>query len=591
MGFSKRQLDLIGFLAEEASFVNSDELADLFSVTSRTIKTDLKVITDMSELHGFQIQTSSAGYKLNIMDFNRFDESRQLFLNKIDFNFSIDRVRYIISKLIIKNLEIEESYLLNSLNISVRTLVRDMQNVEEILKSEGLTLKKIDGCYVINGNEKSIRSFLTKYVDIDLTSIDNYNRLLLNYEFDFYDIQLLSNKIVGLLHSHKKNLIGINVTNLIIHIIVSIYRIKNGFVIQEIKVTNEMHLLEFEIAKKMTDIINECFNVEFPDSEIVFLAYSMIGKGFSETRSREVIQLIENTYNDIKSNFNIELNINNEYSNALYYHIVAMKDRIKYGITIDSSIIEMVKAKFILAYEMAVLLHHNYYRKYNIALNDVEVSYIALHFGAMINSQNQKEHLPRSIVVTEARTGNALFLKNELLSKFHEYVCIEGVYSPFELSLIDINEYDYIFSTIKLNQKDFQAHIIVVPTVLDDTSVDIIMRKLKIRIETKEIFFKELYFHSVEMNLNIEDILKERCDLFLKQKLIKNAEEFYQLTIIRENLQSTHIAEKVALPHPMSAIAEKSFISTLIFSNGIRWFDDQMVYLVFYIGINPKEKE
>jgi lichenan operon transcriptional antiterminator len=71
---------------------------------------------------------------------------------------------------------------------------------------------------------------------------------------------------------------------------------------------------------------------------------------------------------------------------------------------------------------------------------------------------------------------------------------------------------------------------------------------------------------------------------------VDDDEVFYQYTLERERIQGTRFAHIVALPHPIHAIAHRSFISTIIFKNGLRWFDGEEVKLVFYIGIRPKEK-
>lgn len=592
MDINTRQLDIINYLIGEHDYITSAELSEIFSVSSRTIKDDLNIIDSVQDKLGISVSISKIGYSIAISDIDLFTNSEIKLSEKIDLNSSTDRIRYIISKFITNNLEIKQSVILDELHISEQTFYRDMSYIKKMLGEEGITIKKNqNNQFSIVGDEKSIRNMMSKYIDIDMFSIDSYNRILMDYRIDYADIQKLSSKMVELLHEYKRDLVGINITNLLIHIIVSVYRIRNGYVIQNIIVTNEDHSVELEIAKEITLIVNELFGVEFPDSEMIYLGYSLIGKGLNREDSKEVIEMIEDTYKDIDKNFNITFNIHDDYSNALYFHTLAMKDRIRYGVTIDESIIQMVKSKFILAYEMAVLFHHNYYSRYKINLNDVEVSYIALHFGAMIESQNYKKKLPKAIIITQERTGSALLLKNEIISKFGSQINVVGVYSPFETSLINISEISYVLSTESETFGEFcKSKILKIPTVLTGSAYKKIAKFLSDDLDLSSVFLKDLFFIE-RSDQNIQQVLKEKAEIFQHKKLIESAEVFYKNTLDREAFQSTHVSEKLALPHPMLANSKRSFICTILFKEGINWFNQGNVKLLFYIGINPEEKE
>lgn len=258
-----RQFEIINYLISEHDYITISELSEIFSVSSRTVKDDLNIIESLQKKLGILVSVSRIGYKIIIDDVNLFSKLEASLCGRIDLNSSTDRARYIISKFITNNLEIKQSVILEELHISEQTFYRDMSYIKKMLDEENVCIKKTrPNVYSIIGDEKAIRNMMSKYIDIDMFSIGTYNRILMDYKIEFEDIQQLSMKMVNLLHEYKADLIGINITNLLIHIIVSIYRIRNGYVIQNIIVTSEAHSIELEVAKKITDIVYELFEVE-----------------------------------------------------------------------------------------------------------------------------------------------------------------------------------------------------------------------------------------------------------------------------------------------------------------------------------------
>lgn len=589
---NQRQLKILEFLVECNDYKTSAQIAHYFDVSDRTIKEDIKSIILINDFAGINvISQTNRGYKIEVIDSEKFNFYKKSFDNFTDFNTQNNRIQYILYRLLTCHSFVTLETLSNEMYISISTLKNDIGLIKKLVSDENLTLISVvrKGIKIV-GEEHIIRSMITKYARIDLFSIESYNSLFASKIFSFNEIKKISTSIVEILHEFNLDLLGLNVTNLLIHIIISVFRIQNGYEIQQIKIEFEPNNIEFQISKRITERIEKDYGIKFCDSEIEYLGFCLIGKAVQKTQDIEEVKLIiSRTYKTIYENFNIEFDESNEDSNALYFHTLAMRERLKYGITIEPKIVEMVRTKFVFAYEMAIIYQQEFYNCYKQELNDVEVCYIAVHFGAMIENQKRKDNLPKLAIISEARTGHTLLLKNELLSRFNHSFNIVGIFSPYEVDKMKLSKFDYVLSTEDIDSS-IHKNYLKIPVSLDDRTINDINNFIKEIPVINEIFKRSIFF-KLANPISIEHTLKSLTIEFEKQKLVENGFEFFQQTLVREKLQSTRFSKNHVLPHPIKAISKVSFISTIIIKDGIDWYDGMPVKLILFIGINPNDKK
>src|SRR5699024_871487 len=103
-----RHLNIVKILYQnEKAYITSNASAKLLGLSSKTIRTQIKVINEESEAFGFLIQTKkSKGYSLFIIDeglFNYFLNERYLKDENLNFNNQDSRIRFIMRKLLLSN--------------------------------------------------------------------------------------------------------------------------------------------------------------------------------------------------------------------------------------------------------------------------------------------------------------------------------------------------------------------------------------------------------------------------------------------------------------------------------------------------------
>ncbi|GGI03012.1 HTH domain-containing protein [Mammaliicoccus vitulinus] len=100
-----RDLNIVKILYQhQHEYMNSDAIAKLLGLSSKTIRSHIKIINEASNEYGFTILIKkSKGYQLQIMDeglFNYFLNERFLKDENLNFNNQDSRIRYIMKKII-----------------------------------------------------------------------------------------------------------------------------------------------------------------------------------------------------------------------------------------------------------------------------------------------------------------------------------------------------------------------------------------------------------------------------------------------------------------------------------------------------------
>ncbi|MFR5171448.1 MAG: HTH domain-containing protein, partial [Clostridium paraputrificum] len=174
------------------SYINSIELADMLGVSSRTVKRDLKEISEILKDNGAEVEATNQGYRLIINE----DE---LFSQFIDENISSsaevsgkksDKVNGIL-ELLLSNLYINQDKIADELYISRSSINKVMMDVKNILSEYKITIQnKPHYGYILEGNEIDIRNCMVRFLTQrkEDNSILISNRLVGFKEEDYYNL-------------------------------------------------------------------------------------------------------------------------------------------------------------------------------------------------------------------------------------------------------------------------------------------------------------------------------------------------------------------------------------------------------------------
>lgn len=239
---------------------------------------------------------------------------------------------------------------------------------------------------------------------------------------------------------------------------------------------------------------------------------------------------------------------------------------------------------------------HRISEKVGVKIEDSEIAYIALHIGNAIAEQMADEQKLSVLVLMPEYYDNSAILSNKLQQQFSNYIYIKGIISdPSKIknygSNIDIiiavnsNYVNPNISTVNISQfllpEDIQKLNIAITTRQHQ------VKKNKFQERLLTFFDSNNFIRDTSLN-DINKVFDIVSDSFEKQGVVQF--DFKQRLYQREKMSSTAFG-RIAIPHSLDMSAQKSKGFIIVNPHGIRWSDNNEVYLVIALAIDPNNKQ
>jgi len=106
------------------------------------------------------------------------------------------------------------------------------------------------------------------------------------------------------------------------------------------------------------------------------------------------------------------------------------------------------------------------------------------------------------------------------------------------------------------------------------------------------IFSRNLIVHNYYA-LDKKSCLEEMVEFLFKNEIIDSIDDFFEAIMKRENLMSTGIGKKLAIPHARSKIVKKLKIAVYVLDNELEYnsIDGEAVKVIFMIAVPEDKKE
>ncbi len=382
----KKDLKKIIHLLSKDSWTSSSELAKAMSVSSRQIR---KYIRELKESDENLIESSYYGYRLKkIPDI----------INKNSIEFSGNtRTTYIIQKLIILPQGINIYDLCDEMFISETTLENDLKKVKRTLSDFDLQIRREHGNIILIGNEQKKRKLMNYLLsDMGSDSIKFGSKLsILQGEYNVSNFNEPIHKIL-----EKNQLIADEYAfnNIIFHLIITIDRIRSENNIDNLgSFVGDPNDKRKCATLEISEYIKNSFNLVLNNAELTNLYIIIIGN------TRYPNSLIQNDHQ-------LEFTLDDQYVqlsktllyevSSIYYldtfpdsfilqfaiHISNMLDRIKKGYVAKNPMTLTIKENYPLIYDISVFLARNISKKYNVIINEAEITFISFHIGGYLEN-------------------------------------------------------------------------------------------------------------------------------------------------------------------------------------------------------------
>ena len=574
-------------------FVSSEVLASQLGVSSKTIRNELKEISELLSGHGANIETRpKKGSRLIITDKNKYSNFFVDAKNNCEIPETFEqRVNFLMDYLLYARDWVKIENLCDMLYLSQSTLSQCLKEARkrfyeyniQIISKPGYGIKTI-------GKEFDMRLCMSN------TKFDDSM-----FPGDFNDKKEVLKKISGILNdifdSYSYHMSDISYQNLIVHIYVAILRMDQGKigVLSDAQMSQIQKWSEFKIATKIVNELSNAFDMEMQHDEAGYIAIHLAAKKtitLDETNNsnvvigNEVYEVVGHMLEAVYRSYKIDLMDDLELRMMLALHLVPFGVRMDYDIVLHNPLLKDIKTQYTMAYNLAVTASEELRKYYNKNIKEDEIGYFALHFNLALERKKKKLDKKNILIVCGTGRGTAQLLLYQFKENFGKYLNDVQTCDVLSVKNVDFSNVDYVITTVQISCM-VPVPILEIKSFMQDTDVKNIRKFLsQDKPNTmKKYLKKDLFITDVEFNTK-EEVLQYMTSEI--SKVVDVPYDFYDAVMYRERQAVTEFGNMVAIPHPNKAMTKETFVCICILNKPILW-EKKKVQLIYLMAMedNP----
>lgn len=585
-------------LLSENEYLSVSRIASILDISESSVRRKIDTLNAVLEKSGYGLinKTPRKGMHLVIHDQNAIEK---LFSNYEMRNIMTGEDQlyyYLIMILTAKEYPITLNELSELVYDSIFVVRKKLAICEEWLSLFDLHLKiKKNAGITLIGSEEGIRLAI-KHITInnERYSVEENVRLFAKG----IDLELLKNCIRAIENEWNFKFSEESFHSMLIYAALAITRSNNTQLqISKTEYETVIQYNEYNWSKSLFTMIEEKFNVNIQEDEIIFFAVQLLcsylihSENFAENNAYQYDEklktFIHRMISVVSEVLNVDLTKDEELYHGLLNHIRPAIFRIRFEKHSTQSLSQFIKEEYKQTYRVSWALSILFEEYYGINISSTELSYITLYIQSSLDRMSVPIHLA---LVTELGMGlNQMFCnKIKLAMPKVEKITILSLHD-FQPSMLD--EYDFIVTTSSLNIRS--EKIIQISSLLSENGISLIKQKIESlktkRLKTKKHF--DVSCHTlfdpklIFTDLTFQD--KEALLGFLSEKLVDLgyvSSKYHHSILKREKTVSTYIGNGVAIPHGNSSYANDSKVVVAILEKPMRWDKDSEADTVFLLA-------
>lgn len=585
---TEKEKELVGFLEKkQPQWVTSKELAAFCQCTTRTIRNRVAKINQQTpEL----ILTSHLGYQLNsavaIAKEGIEDRKSRIFLELLKHSS--------------EGVDIFE--LAEKLFVSESTLKNDIQQLKKEITNDAIQIVFEQDFVKLTGPERVKRRYLISllYNESDLQEKLKHS---IQQMIGYISLEELQQTIQQTLAAHEIQINQYSLNNIVLHYAISIERIRQGHSLNAgPSISQLQEKPEFLLAEEISDSLAQQYDIHFSKMELEQLSLLFIGiqnetltkennQQLSTFVDQEIISVLHEVLSEVEQTYLVELH-EEEFFNKLAIHIQSLYYRSHYETFARNSSLLDIKTAYPLTYDLAVYISSLIQERLDIWFNDDEISFIALHIGAFLETKkrHQNQIVIRLVVNDYHDIGQKL--SGQIQEKFGDSVAVLVTERQAE----NLAACDLLLTTDRKVASEHAGSVFIHPflTAKDIKKIENRMEAVKSQREKKRMYqgiddfiLPELYFNQIDPSeLGPEEIRQQLCQRMVDTGFVD--EYFIQRVEKRERMSPTSFPSGIAVPHSVELEAKKSGVAIMTLQEPLVWAN-YSVKLVAFIAINKEE--
>ena len=408
---SKRQNRIVSILNSEMGPVTGKELGQALGVSDRTIRSDVDAINREYQCRLIQANRRS-GYCLDRELMKGKDiESKEMIPQTAQ-----QRCDYLIRELLLRNHEINLLDIQDRVFVSGYSIDNDLKKLRNIIRRyPGLKLVRSRNHVRLSGSEEDKRRLYKELLMQEMK--DNFANVNAIAElWDKFDLLKLEGEFARLCQKYSYHVTELEYPLIMLYLGVSIERMMNhNYISREAEpgggeIPQEDR--EFQIAKELFGRISVIYHVKQSEEEIGGLARILregnreAGPEREKAAEPDLGTLMEEIYEILKSNFDIDISQDEEFRQGISAHIGRLRKRqqVHTDGNLPDYYLQELKRKYPLVFEMAVLVAGHIQRDQGLILNELEISFLALYLGAACQRVTRSDHCRVVAIIPNSRT-------------------------------------------------------------------------------------------------------------------------------------------------------------------------------------------
>lgn len=535
---NKRSREILSQLITKTEYsqtISIQDLAEMFKVSSRTIRYDIEQINDyLKENH---LQPLNLGKQGVINTQADITKARESLSEEGFYSFKLsreERVCFSAVMMICSDDYITLSEIADQLFVSRSTIIQDLEHIKSFFRERHLyVLSHSNKGLLLEGREIDKRNLL-----IDMIQSENSifkvepifqhltQCLSKNLKIDLEDISMIEKIINEAEHIYGRFLTDQSFVQLRNYFQLSLYRLRKAHYVEYGDDKNS----KWDMAKGMIDQIQQFIVKEIPDTEIYYVASVLNRMKYIKktTSNKEIVKMQVITRNFIeKISKDIHRNLQGDYIfyenliNHLESTFSTLGDRFAINSVVDEVLQRYPEVKQ--TTERNVYVFEEYVGR---KLSEEEIAYIVVHICAAIE-RNKNETVRYSVVlVCNGGIGTSQLLLARLEKFFH--LDVIDIIPAHDIENMNMDDVDAVISTISLEGKGIE-YIQVDPLLTDEDCIRVGEKLPKIhpKVSEKETISEENQ-DSLKSLETIKDILEEDEEEIAIGKIKSVIESFFQ---------------------------------------------------------------
>lgn len=596
--FTGRQLKIIELIFNNTQGIHGSKIAELLSVSSRTIRHEIGEINDRWQNECCIKSSKKSGYYFQAENIQFVRDFLFKYRNLENEDTDSEKRRYAILGLLLFDEDMELDEIGERLYVSSQTVYKDILKLQQQLKKKyGIELLNISGSYVrIIEDEHKIRELMFKIIKDEVlikeSAGTHYLKDLLPDAYDQSEYEYLLEQI-----KHYFNEQGVMLTdgNLIMAAsAIYIAIVRNQYDYRAAEVENSG--IDSNV-KRLIDVLIQAQWSLYPQDMYSLNQFLHTFKLNDEKDESDIsnfsIHVLDEFCQEVLDKYNFDLRT----SEALYLNMLAhfeyMLRRLENEFQLLNPILDDVKKKYPYAYEISMLIVHIVYKYKNTYVQDDEISYIAIYLEHFLENVNQKLNV---ILISSARLSVSHILLNWLKNNFSNQLNVQTVLPIHSLaSYVNENAVDLILST-----NDMALHPIIptykinsLPSSQDQLLLNDMIHTIRISQRFREVVKKHFSPEMIKIyedKTTFESIITDMAQKLETYNKINDAEEFAKDVLQREINYPTFVNDLFMIPHPLMTFANKTAVSVAILKKPLLK-DGRSVQLIFTLAIERKQND